>query len=259
MGQHWLIDTRVLHRIDTAADFNDDDTVVEIGPGTGRLTDRLALRANKLIGVEIDNALAEDLTKRFDDQPEVTIVNEDVLSTTPDDLLKSGDGGTPYVIVGNLPFNVGTAIIGHFLQGRPRPRSLLVTLQAEVAESMCAKGGQTSYLSVRTGLYATPRILFYIPARAFRPPPKVRSAVIRIDVRDEPLVPEERCQHFFEVAQAGFAAPRKRIRNSLAIGLRIPTGEAEELLTAASIDLTIRPAEIGLDDWVALEEVIAGR
>ena len=121
---------------------------------------------------------------------------------------------------------------------------------------MCAKAGKSSYLSVLTGLYASPRILFYVPARAFRPPPKVRSAVVRIDVRDHPLVPEDECHQFIAVAQAGFAAPRKRIRNSLAIGLRIPPGEAEDLLTRASIDATIRPAEISLAGWVALHEAL---
>jgi len=259
LGQHWLVDKRILIRIDAAADFDDDDTVIEIGPGTGLLTERFASRANKLIGVEIDRALAEGLSERFDTQPQVTILNEDVLSTMPNDLLKSGGGKTPYVVAGNLPYNVGTAIIGHFLQGRPRPRWLVVTLQAEVAESMCTKAGKMSYLGIRTGLYSSPRVLFYVPARAFRPPPKVRSAVVRIDVRDQPLVPEDKCQRFIEFAQAGFAAPRKRIRNSLAIGLRIPTGEAEDLLTAAAIDTTIRPAEISLADWVALFEAVEAK
>lgn len=259
LGQHWLIDKRVLNRIDEAADFAGDDTVIEIGPGTGVLTAHLAPRAKKLIGVEIDDALSHGLRERFEGRPQVTIVNEDVLSTTPADLLKSGGGGIPYVVCGNLPYNAGTAIIGHFLQGRPRPRWLVVTLQAEVAESMCAKAGKMSYLAARTGLYSSPRILFYVPARAFRPPPKVRSAVVRIDVHDQPLVPEDRCQQFLELAQAGFAAPRKRIRNSLAIGLRITPAEAEALLAEAAIDTTIRPAEIGLTDWIALFDAVEAR
>ena len=119
---------------------------------------------------------------------------------------------------------------------------------------MCATSGKTSYLSVLIGLYASARILFYVSARAFRPPPKVRSTVVRIDVRDTPLVAEDECEPFIKLTQAGFAAPRKRIRNSLAIGLRVPPTEAEEVLTRASIDPTVRPAEIGINEWVGLFE-----
>ena len=254
LGQHWLADRRVLKRIDEAADFTDEDTVIEIGPGTGLLTGLLAERAESLIGVEIDDALAEGLRERFSDQQSITILNDDVLSLSPKQVLLSSEGHPPYVVVGNLPFNVGTAIISHFLQTKPKPSWLLVTLQAEVAESMCATSGKTSYLSVLIGLYASARILFHVPARAFRPPPKVRSAVVRIDVRDTPLVAEDECKPFIELVQAGFAAPRKRIRNSLAIGLRIPPAEAEELVKRASLDPTVRPAEIGINGWVGLFE-----
>lgn len=252
LGQHWLVDRRVLRRIDDAAEFTDEDTVVEIGPGTGLLTELLARRAKRLIGVEIDRVLAEGLRERFADLGSVAIVDADVLAVSPEEVLQSGGGHPPYVVAGNLPYNAGTAIISHFLQSKPRPRWLLVTLQAEVAESMCAASGKNSYLSVLTGLYASARILFYVPARAFRPPPKVRSAVVRIDVRAEPLVGEDECESFIKLAQAGFAAPRKRIRNSLAIGLRIPAVEAEEMLADASLNSTVRPAEIGIEGWVAL-------
>ena len=252
LGQHWLADRRVLHRIDDAADFTDEDTVIEIGPGTGLLTKLLVLRTKRLIGVEIDRALAEGLRERFPDERSITIVSSDVLSISPEELLQSSGGHPPYVVVGNLPYNIGTAIISHFLQTKPRPRWLLVTLQAEVAESMCGASGKTSYLTVLTGLYASARILFHVPARAFRPPPKVRSAVVRIDVREKPLVAEDDCEPFIKLVQAGFAAPRKRIRNSLAIGLRIPPAETEEMLAQASLDPTVRPAEIGIDEWVAL-------
>jgi 16S rRNA (adenine1518-N6/adenine1519-N6)-dimethyltransferase len=212
-----------------------------------------------LIAVEIDLELAKALTERYKDQPHVTVANEDVLTLQPDALLGSGDATPLYVIVGNLPYNVGTAIVSHFLQSESPPRWLLVTLQAEVAESMCGSPGKMSYLSVLTGLYATARILFYVPARAFRPPPKVRSAVVRIDVRDQPLVTRDDCPHFIKVAQAGFAAPRKRIRNSLAIGLRITASEAEDLLARAAIDPTIRPAELTLTDWVGLHDAAKTR
>jgi len=252
LGQHWLIDGRVLLRIASAADFTAGDTVIEIGCGTGRLTTLLAERAARLIGVEIDEDLVDGLRERFAGAPNVSIVSADVMSTTPEELLEAGGGGTPYVVVGNLPYNIGTALIARFLQAQTRPRWLLVTLQAEVAESMAAAAGKMSYLAVTTQLFAEPRIMFYIPARAFRPPPKVRSAVVRLDVREEPLVPDDEREAFFELAQAGFAAPRKRVRNSLAIGLRVKTAEAESLLERAGTDPALRPAEIDIAGWVAL-------
>jgi 16S rRNA (adenine1518-N6/adenine1519-N6)-dimethyltransferase len=252
LGQHWLTDGRVLRRIADAADFTDEDTVIEIGCGTGRLTSLLAERARRLVGVEIDEDLVNGLRERFADATNVSIVSADVMSITAEELLETGRGGAPYVVVGNLPYNIGTALVARFLQARTRPRWLLVMLQAQVAESMVAADGKMSYLSVITRLFAKPRLLFYVPARAFRPPPKVQSAVVRLDVREEPLVPDDERDGFIELAQAGFAAPRKRVRNSLAIGLRATVDDAEALLANAGIDPTVRPAEIGIDGWIAL-------
>lgn len=252
LGQHWLVDRRVLGRIDKAADFTDADTVIEVGSGTGLLTELLARRATRLIGVEMDEDLVEGLRRRFEEAANVSFVSADVMSITPAEILEAGGGSEPYVVVGNLPYNIGTAVVGWFLQAEPQPRLLVVTLQAEVAESMTAGPGEMSYLGVMTQVFAEARILFFVPARAFRPPPKVRSAVVRLDVREEPVVPEAEREAFLRLAQAGFAAPRKHVRNSLAIGLRASTEEAEELLAEAGIDPSVRPAAVGLEGWVAL-------
>jgi 16S rRNA (adenine1518-N6/adenine1519-N6)-dimethyltransferase len=257
LGQHWLVDRRVLRRIADAADSTDADTVVEIGCGTGLLTELLAERASRLIGVEVDEELVEGLRARFAEARNVAIVNADVMSITPEELLEAGGGSAPYVVVGNLPYNIGTAVVSRFLQAERPPRWLVVTLQEEVAESMAAQAGKMSYLAVITQALAEARVLFRIPPRAFRPPPKVRSAVIRLDVRDEPLAPRTEINAFSELLHAGFAAPRKRVRNSLAIGLRVEAAEAEALLARAGIDATVRPAEIGVDGWLALHRACA--
>jgi 16S rRNA (adenine1518-N6/adenine1519-N6)-dimethyltransferase len=243
------VDRRALGRIAAAADFSGEDTVVEVGAGTGLLTERLAGRARRLIAVEVDAALADALRQRFAARPDVTVVAASVLSLTPDELLVRGGGRLPYVVVGNLPYFIGTAIVRHFLTATVQPRWLVVTLQAEVAQNMAAPPGRMTYLSVETQLFARARILFHLPPRAFRPPPKVRSAVLRLDVRDGTAVEVDDRQAFLRLVQAGLAAPRKRLRNSLAVGLAARPAEAEAMLVAAGIDPALRPAALSLEDW----------
>jgi 16S rRNA (adenine1518-N6/adenine1519-N6)-dimethyltransferase len=249
LGQHWLADRSALRRIAAAADFTDNDTVIEIGAGTGLLTRLLAERARRLIAVEVDELLADGLKERFGRMEHVRILEGDALTVTAEDLLADGGGRMPYVVVGNLPYFIGTAIVRRFLEARVRPRWLIVTLQAEVAESVAATPGSMSYLSVEMQTLASARILFYLPPRAFRPPPKVRSAVVRLDSIDTSDVEVDDRESFLALARAGFAAPRKRVRNSLAIGLRIPPPEAGEILSRAGVDAQQRPANLTLADW----------
>ena len=249
LGQHWLVDGGVLERIAGAADFTEDDTVIEVGAGTGLLTDRLAQRASRLIAVEIDRALVERLRERFAGRPSVCVVEADVLAVSAEELLAMGGGRLPYVVVGNLPFFIGTAIVRGFLTAAVRPRWLLVTLQAEVAQAMAASPGRMSFLSVHTQLFAAARVLFRIPASAFKPAPKVDSAVLRLDVLDSPEVEVDSVEEFLALVQAGFAAPRKRLRNSLAIGLRMSPPECQTILSRAGLDPAQRPAELSLSDW----------
>lgn len=249
LGQHWLVDRKILRRIADAAEIAPGETVVEVGPGRGALTELLAERASRLIAVEVDRELAETLREKYSGAANVTVVEGDVLELPVEELLNGGDGGMPYVVVGNLPYFIGTAIVRKFLTSRLRPERLIVMLQAEVAERMTAQPGEMSYLAVETQLYAEARLLFRIPAKAFRPPPKVQSAVVRLDVRDSPDVEVDSQAAFLEVVQAGFAAPRKRLRNSLAVGLRVEPLEAAELLADAGVDGDQRPAMLSLEQW----------
>ncbi len=171
LGQHWLVDRRVLRRIARAANFTPDDTVIEVGAGSGLLTELLAQRAGRLIAVEVDPELAASLRQRFGGRENVSVVAADVLSVAPEEFLAEGGGGLPYVVVGNLPYFIGSAIVRHFLTAAVQPRWLVVTLQAEVARNMAAGPGEMSYLSVEMQYYAEPRVLFEIAPSAFRPPP----------------------------------------------------------------------------------------
>jgi 16S rRNA (adenine1518-N6/adenine1519-N6)-dimethyltransferase len=258
LGQHWLVDGRVLGRIARAAGITAEDTVIEIGAGTGLLTALLAQRSARLIAVEVDPDLATPLRERFRERENVQVLEADVLSLAPEELLARGGGGLPYVVVGNLPYYIGSAIVRHFLAARAQPRRLLVTLQAEVARNMAAAAGEMTFLSAEVQYYAEPRLLFEVPAAAFRPPPKVVSAVMRLDVRHGTAVEVDDREGFFRLVQAGFAARRKSMRNALAIGLGCGPAEAEALLLAAGLDPGRRAQTLTLQEWAALYRAQCG-
>ena len=249
LGQHWLTDRAALRRIVDAAEIREGETVLEVGAGTGLLTSLLADRADKLVAVEVDDRLASRLTEKFKGNEHVTVLASDVMETSPEELLVVGRGSIPYVVVGNVPYFIGTAIVRRFLEARVRPSRLVITLQAEVAESLAAPPGKMSYLGVEVQTLADASVLFHLPPRAFKPPPKVRSAVIRLDVRDTSDVEVDDREAFLSVVRAGFAAPRKRLRNSLAVGLRVSPSEAGEVLSRAGVDPGQRPANLSLSDW----------
>jgi 16S rRNA (adenine1518-N6/adenine1519-N6)-dimethyltransferase len=258
LGQHWLVDRRVLGRIARAADITPEDTVIEVGAGTGLLTALLAQRAARLIAVEVDPELAAALRERFRDREHVHVLEANVLSVAPEELLARGGGGLPYVVVGNLPYFIGSAIVRHFLAARAQPRRLLVTLQAEVARNVAAAPGDMTFLSAEVQYYAEPRLLFEVPPSAFRPPPKVRSAVLRLDTRHGTAVEVDDREAFFRLVQAGFAARRKQLRNALAIGLGCGPAEAEALLLEAGLDPGRRAQTLTLQEWAALYRAYRG-
>jgi 16S rRNA (adenine1518-N6/adenine1519-N6)-dimethyltransferase len=252
LGQHFLTDRRVLQRILAAAALSPGDTVVEAGAGKGVLTQALAAVAGKVIAVEIDERLCARLRSRLAVFPNVEPVCGDILTLSPDELLARAQASPPYVVVANLPYYIASAVLRHFLESARPPARMIVMVQAEVGQSIAAPPGRMSLLSVGVQFYAQARVLFYVPPRAFHPPPKVRSAVIRLDVRPEPAVAVDDRQAFFRLVQAGFAAPRKQLRNALALGLGIEPAAARSLLDAANIDPSRRAQTLSLDEWGCL-------
>ena len=235
-----------------AADVSSGEAIVEIGAGLGVLTRELADRARAVVAVEVDERLCLHLRQSLQPYPNVTIVCADVLTLSPAQLLRQAGARGPYAVVANLPYYIAAPVLRHFLEGDPPPKRLVVMLQREVAESIAAGPGHMSLLGVAVQFYGRPRLLFGVPARAFYPPPKVRSAVLRIDVGEGPTVEVPNVASFFEVVRAGFSAPRKQLRNSLAQGLGVPPGEAAGLLASAGVDSRRRPQELTLEEWAAL-------
>jgi 16S rRNA (adenine1518-N6/adenine1519-N6)-dimethyltransferase len=209
------------------------------------------------VAVEVDEKLCLHLRQNLQPYPNVTVVCTDVLTLSPAHLLEKAGAAGPYAVVANLPYYIAAPVLRHFLEGDLPPRRLVVMLQREVAESIAAGPGRMSLLGVAVQFYGRPRLLFDVPAQAFYPPPKVRSAVLRIDVSEGPRVEVPNAAGFFEVVRAGFSAPRKQLRNSLAQGLRVPPAEAEALLAAAGVDSRQRPQELPLEEWAALSRARA--
>ena len=251
LGQHFLIDPTVLEASVSAAELTSDDTVVEVGPGLGVLTEELAKLAKQVIAIEIDSRIASFLKKRFANNANITILNADVLQVDMPGLIP----GSEYKVTANLPYYAAAPIIRHFLESGVKPSRMVVMVQKEVAENIVAAPGRMGILSVSVQLYGNPSIVHYVPAECFYPAPKVDSAIVRIDVYSHPAVSIE-TKEFFRVVKAGFSAPRKQLRNSLAQGLSIKPVIAEEFLDGAGILSERRAETLSLKEWGDLCESV---
>lgn len=252
LGQHFLTDRRILRRIVTASKPTPEDTVVEVGAGLGVLTAQLVRWAGRVIAVEVDEGLCDHLRRRFEGVSNLSIVCRDVLSARPVDLLRDAAATPPYVVIGNLPYNIAVAVLRLFLEAPEPPQRMIVMLQKEVAQSIVAQPGRMSLLALSVQFYAVPRLLFTVPPSSFRPPPKVESAVLRIDVRDAPAAPVDDVDRFFRFLRAGFSAPRKQLRNALSHALDLDASSVDEALRRAAIDPTLRAQALGLEQWATL-------
>jgi 16S rRNA (adenine1518-N6/adenine1519-N6)-dimethyltransferase len=247
LGQHFLTDRRILAAIADAAYVGPGDTVVEVGPGRGSLTQVLAERARRVVTVELD---AELVVLLQDAMPaNVAVHQADARNVGIATLL---DGCAPYKLVSNLPYYAAMPILRRFLESDCRPSSAAVLVQMEVAREMCAEPPRMSLLSLAVQLYGAPRLVRQVRPGSFNPPPKVTSAVVAIDVFGRPAEGVDDPAAFFRVARAGFSAPRKQLRNSLANGLAIASVHAEALLTRASIDPRRRAETLSMAEWAAL-------
>ncbi len=255
LGQHFLRDRNIIARIVDAAELRPGEEVLEIGAGPGDLTAALAAAGMKVTAVEVDRGLAGALRERFAGAPNVRVIEMDALAF--DAAAHYGDGGR-FALVANLPYNVGTAIVRRLLESEPRPWRAVVMLQKEVAQAMAAAPGALSLVGIGVQVFATARKLFDVAPGAFLPPPKVTSTVIRLEARPVPLVPAAERGRFFEVARAGFSAPRKQLHNALANGLRIGADAAEEAVRRAGLDPTLRPQRLGVEDWLKLSRSVDG-
>jgi len=178
----------------------------------------------------------------------IRVIHGDILKLEPNDLVDQSD----YLVVANIPYYITSAIIRHLLESQAKPRRIVLTIQKEIAERICAKPGDMSLLALSVQVYGRPRIAARIPAEAFFPTPKVDSAVLCVDIYPTPQIPNELIDPFFKLIKAGFAQKRKTLRNSLSSGLHIPTAESASLLTSVDIDPMRRAETLSIQEWEKL-------
>jgi 16S rRNA (adenine1518-N6/adenine1519-N6)-dimethyltransferase len=244
-----LRDSGVLHDIAAAVVCPEGGVVLELGAGTGQLTEALLERGLPVIALEIEPRMVEHLRRRFRAAPGLHVVEADARTV---DIAGVVPPGSPYAVVGNLPYFAANPIIRHFLEGSPRPTSMVVMIQREVAREITAPAGDWSLLTISVQVYAEPSRLFDVPPEAFDPPPAVHSTVIRLDLRPDPLVPQARNEEFFELVSKTFRNPRKQIHNSLARGVWLPPEGAGHALERAGIDPMRRAETLDIADWLRL-------
>jgi 16S rRNA (adenine1518-N6/adenine1519-N6)-dimethyltransferase len=248
LGQNFLQDPFALEQIANAAEIGPGDSVLEIGPGIGSLTRYLAVSARQVTAVELDADLLPPLKAILKPHANVRLIRGDILKLSPSELMDQPG----YIVAANIPYYITSAIIRHLLEHEPKPRRMVLTVQREVAERICAAPGDLSLLALSVQVYGEPSITGRIPAGAFHPAPSVDSAILRLDIHEAPLIPHEQLAIFFKLIKAGFSQKRKTLRNSLSGGLHIPTAETESMLKQAGIDPQRRAETLSIPEWQAL-------
>lgn len=247
LGQHFLFDTSILRRIVETSGVNQTDTVVEVGPGHGRLTELLLKRVNRLIAIELDSYFAETLREKFKDYKNLEIHEGDALRY-PYETLET------FKVVSNIPYYITTPLIFRLLKAKDKLLSMTLTIQKEVAERIVASPGGKSYgvLSIAVQYHGLAKIAFVIPKGAFRPVPKVDSAVLRIDIDKSPTVDVQDEDLFFKVVRGAFGQRRKTLLNSL----KPLFPDVKRSLEAVQIEGSRRAETLSIEEFALLSKAI---
>ena len=270
LGQNFLINTHVIDQILAAAQINKNDRIVEVGPGMGILTNELALLAKDVTTIEYDRSILDTLHHNLKAHTNINIINQDALKFPLPDY--------DYKLVANIPYYITSPLLNHFLnpqaaedgkeaadgkaiaasKSAPKRPSLIVLLvQKEVAEKICAKTGDHSILSLEVQLFGSPSIETKVAKSSFFPEPKVDSAILKIETYPNPLV--EDTKTFFRLIKAAFNQRRKTLHNSLKGGLMLKKEEVDAILKEAGVSSTERPQNLDLESWQKLVEAYKKR
>jgi len=249
LGQNFLIDQNALTRIVKEGEITKDDTILEVGPGLGVLTKELVKAAGRVVAVEKDRELAEILKKELADFKNLEIAEGDILKTNLSDYnLKANN----YKLIANIPYYLTSHLIRAFLEGES-PKEIILLIQKEVAERICAAPPKMSLLAVSVQFYADAAIIAPVSKNSFWPAPKVDSAIVKITPKDKNR-PLANLADFFSIVHAGFSHPRKQLAGNLSQALKINRQEVENVLKSFSFDPKQRAETLSIEDWIRLSE-----
>ncbi len=253
LGQNFLTSSEILERI---ADAAESEGIIEIGPGFGALTQRLAARAEKVAAIEIDERLIDVLGFTLSGLDNVTLIQGDILKIDLPELIRSEFCDMRVSVAANLPYYITTPVIARLLEERLPLENIVVMVQREVADRLCAKPGSKDYgaISVLCGYFSEPEVIAKAPASLFVPPPKVDSAVVRLKMLEEPSVSVSDEGLFFKTVRAAFSQRRKTLLNCLCSFFGIPKDELREIGDEAEIDLSRRGETLSLAEFAALSD-----
>ena len=244
LGQNFLMDENILNKIIEAGEIKEGEKAIEIGPGLGFLTGKLIERGAKVTALELDTSLIELLKH---EHKEAEILNVDALKYDPP--------AATYKIIANIPYYITSPLISHFLEAKNKPSTMVLLVQKEVAEKICAAEGDLNVLAIHVQIYGKPEIVAKVSRECFYPAPNVDSSIIKIDVFKKPLV--ENPEKFLKIVHAGFAHKRKTIYNSLIRGIaNIDHEQAREALNKCKIDEKRRAQTLTIEEWKCLSKIL---
>ena len=260
LGQNFLVDEKVLAEIIQAAELNKNDLVLEIGPGLGTLTNELVKKCGTVVAIEKDKKMAELIKEK--NEPRATfsnvargsflkIINGDILKINLNEIVHKYSENKKYKLVSNIPYYITSPVIKLFLENSIQPELIVLLVQKEVAERICAKPGKLSVLALSVQIYGKPEIINYVDKASFYPKPKVDSAILKIkNIKKE--FSDEYYKKLFKIIKIGFSSKRKKLINNLSVGLHVDKRESESILQKAEINLNTRAQELSLEEWKKL-------
>ena len=265
LGQHFLADESVLAKIVEAADLNKNDLVIEVGPGLGILTRELALKCRKVIAVEKDRKMVELLNKNLEQFKNIKIIEGDILKVNLSDTQCPWTLGVKrsYKLVANIPYYITSPILKLFLESSVKPEKIVLLVQKEVAERICAAPGKMSVLALSVQIYGEPKIIDFVSKNSFWPPPKVDSAILKIDniktpaeIKKNLKLKKADISDLFRIIKIGFSSKRKKLVNNLSAGLNLEKEEILRVFEKLKINKNARAQELDLEKWAGLTSFI---
>ncbi len=258
LGQNFLTSSRVISRIIEASNITHDDVVLEIGPGLGAITEQLITHANKVIAVEKDTALVAIIKEKFAKaikNNHLELIHGDILNLDPVAITKSIRND--YIIAANIPYNITGLILRKFLESSHQPKRMVILIQREVADRILARDGKESLLSLSVKVYGMPKLVTNVARGNFNPPPRVDSAVIKIDTINKNYFPTKQFEDlFFRIIHAGFAHKRKILIKNLVDASIAERTLLLKIFTDRNLLLTIRSEDLKLEDWIFITHMV---